>query len=103
MWSLRDYWVITLRPNSGDTTRRAHLQSDNRRAYTSTFPTSPDPAPTARAISEPWPRLLHSVRFHGMIPGSTFRLKRPGTLPDGIPERLQQVRLIPLLEGGCAR
>jgi len=38
-----------------------------------------------------------------MIPGSTFRLKRPGTLPDGIPERLQQVRLIPLLEGGCAR
>jgi len=47
--------------------------------------------------------ILHLVRFQGMIPASTFRPKRPGTLPDGIPERFATGMAGPLLEGGCVR
>jgi hypothetical protein len=43
--------VIALRPNSADTTPRTHLQSDNRRACMSTFPTQADPALIACAIA----------------------------------------------------
>jgi hypothetical protein len=86
MWSLHDYRVITLRPNSADTTRRTHLQSDNRCACMSTFPTQADPALIACVIARNEAKTFRLARFHGMPPRAD-PLGRSGGSPDGVAER----------------